>query len=208
MLQRLIDTFQLDQYELLCVYMYGSRVYGTHDENSDHDFIVVVKDDVGCIDGISGEWADITIYDQSTFQKRVNEHEISVLECLSLDSEKILLEKWRADFKLIPATLRAAVSSKSSNSFVKAKKKMTIPESFNIKIAKKSLFSSIRIINFGLQISSYGCVRDFTGANNFWRDINKNPSTDWEEYKKQYKPIHNQMMTEFRKSAPKEFENS
>lgn len=203
MLQQIIESFGLDKYTLVGLYGYGSRVYGTADAESDYDFIAVVEEPVGQLDGISCAMGDITIYDTATFQRRIDEHEISVLECLFLESQQLLITFSKVKFELDLAVLRRAISAKSSNSFVKAKKKMTVPDDFNIRISKKSLFSSLRIINFGLQISKHGRIVDYTAANSYWTEISENPSQDWEDYKKRYQPIYNEMMSEFRMFAPK-----
>lgn len=203
MLQRLVESFDLDRYGLLGLYAYGSRVYGTADADSDHDFIAVVREPVGKIDNLSAGWADITIYDSQRFQEEIDAHEISVLECIFLGAEHVLITFPEATFNLDLPSLRRSISGKASNSFVKTKKKLTVPEDINVRIAKKSLFSSLRIINFGLQISRYGRIIDYGAANHYWREISENPSEDWETYKRLYQPVYNRTMSEFRRFAPK-----
>lgn len=41
--EQLCEIMQLQPTEILNIYPYGSRVYGCHNEESDHDFIVVFK---------------------------------------------------------------------------------------------------------------------------------------------------------------------
>ena len=55
---------------------------------------------------------------------------------------------------------------------------------------KKSLFHAIRIVMFGIQISKYGKIVDYSAANHIWEEINNNESTNWlEDYHSKYKKV-------------------
>lgn len=41
--QELLNRAKLDNANVVCVYPYGSRVYGNYHKNSDYDFIIIVK---------------------------------------------------------------------------------------------------------------------------------------------------------------------
>lgn len=186
------------------IYMYGSRVYGTYIDSSDYDFIIVTKfgdpykqinySDINC-----------TIYNRDQFVKLIQQHEISVLECLFLPNKFKLLTlfEYGHSGKIDPKILRSSLSAKASNSFVKAKKKFIVEKDRNFYVGKKSLFHSLRIPIFGEQIGQYGKIVDYSAANYLWNDIINCDSEDWEIYKKKYKPILNKLMSNFRKVAPK-----
>lgn len=191
--------------DILNVYLYGSRVYECHNDQSDFDYIVIADDDEDIVEVKGGEFdGDYTIYNRETFFNRMAEHEISVLECLYLPPDKILKQDMTIDLpKINLSKLRHSISAKVSNSFVKCKKKLTVEKDFDPHIGKKSLFHSLRIIMFGIQLAKHNKIVDYTVANKYWDEIVGNECNDWEFYKKTYKPIYNNLMTEFRVLAPK-----
>jgi len=180
------------------VFPYGSRVYGTNSETSDYDYIIVSSI------GYDPPKPNITYYSKKEFQDKINEHEISALECIFLPGEYYQEISKQFTFELDLPKLRSSISSKASNSWVKAKKKFTIEKDKDIYIGKKSLFHSLRIIDFGIQIARYKKIVDYSCTNDIWFEIRDNPSEDYNDYKTKYQPIYNSKMTEFRKLAPKE----
>ncbi|MNB85416.1 hypothetical protein D3C81_711820 [compost metagenome] len=189
--------------DILNVYRYGSRVYGTATNESDHDLIIVKKGAEGIIEGIESGILNLTIYDELSFQEAINNHEISVLECLFLPKNCIITEKKKFDFELDITKLRNSISQKSSNSWVKTKKKLTVEKDYNPYIAKKSLFHSFRILKYGIQIAKYGRIFDYTEANYLWEEINSFETNDWEFFKTKYQPVYNELKSQFKLEAPK-----
>jgi len=183
------------------VYAYGSHVYGTAGPSSDIDYIIVKEGEIGIEDTLSLDGIDMTIYDCKRFQQRVDDHEISVLECLCLPKEHILQKEMDFSWTLDLGKLRESLSAKASNSFVKAKKKFEVEQ--QPYIAKKSLWHSLRILKFGIQIAMNGRITDFTEANDLWKEMLGNPSTSWEDYKAKYQTLYNNLKTQFRLVAPK-----
>lgn len=105
-------------------------------------------------------------------------------------------------FILDKAALRVEVSSKTSNSWVKCKKKLEAENDYVTGI--KSLFHSFRMPIFGIQIAKYGKIVDYSEANSMWFEdfkpmLSERPS--WNTIKDIYQQRHNQLMTEFRKVA-------
>ena len=103
------------------------------------------------------------------------------------------------------SALRREISARSSNSWVRCKKKLTV-ETDQSAIAIKSLFHSFRIPMFGIQIAKYGRIVDYTEANDLWyNDIKLLLLEDrsWNHVYDVYKGRHNALMTEFRKVAHK-----
>lgn len=187
------------------IYRYGSYVYGTVNKQSDVDIICVsLAMDDPFIQYSDGAF-NCTAFSEKEFLSRLNDHDITMIECISLPNKMIIKEKknYAEHFELDLYKLRHAVSAKASNSFVKAKKKFIVPEDKNIYVGKKSLFHSLRLPMFGSQVAKHGRIVDFAEANHYWPEILNNPSENWEVYKKRYKPIFNNIMSEFRKVAPK-----
>lgn len=216
MLDRIKRATNLNN-EIINIYPYGSRVYGTHNiineyygyekTKSDYDFIVVAD----CAHtGQQYDAGDLTVhlYNHDHWGRMLQEHRIFAIECFSLPDELKLMERKRFSFKLDHTALRKEISTVSSNSWVKAKKKIEVEEDYYTGL--KSLFHSLRIPMFGKQIAIDGQINDFSIANHFWIPIYNNlfflkesQTTEWNDIKEVYQPIRNEIMTEFRKYAEK-----
>lgn len=196
--------------ELMIVqYDYGSFVYGTNDEFSDKDYICVFEDtDSIPVDEFQTniEGNDYTFIKESKFVNDIKNHDITALECIFLPSDMFKgdNDRFLKQFNYDENKLRASISSICSNSFVKAKKKLIVEKDFDLRKSKKSLFHSIRIFDFGIQIAKYGKIVDYKSVSNIWNnDISKETSVDWSYYQKKYKPIYNKYHSQFVKLAKK-----
>lgn len=198
----IIEQIKAFNYQILNIYQYGSRVYGCNNQNQNFDYIIIVKEDILEQHINIGE-IEATIYGENEFQKMIDEHEISVLECLFLPQEFIVKQTKKFNFNLNLKKLRESLSKKSSNSWVKANKKFSIEKDFNPYIAKKSLFHSFRILNFGIQIAQYGKIINYQEINNLLYEILDNPSEEWIDYKNKYQNSYNQLRSKFREICQK-----
>jgi hypothetical protein len=185
-------------------YLYGSRVYSTHNSKSDYDYIIIMDEVDDKVDGLASSdgMLNATIYSVEAFVNDIKKHEISALECLFLSSDKVVKKEIDFTFNLDLTALRIAISSKVSNSWVKAKKKLIVAEDYNPLVAKKSVFHVFRILNFGVQIAKTGKIYDYTAANDYWNDISKLPN-DWNILKEVYQKQKNILESNFRLVAPK-----
>lgn len=211
----ILSEFKLNDFDVLSIIPYGSRVYGTATEKSDYDFVVVVKgsqDDSDQLNSLNHPLT-INVYSEISFKDRINKHRISTLECLFLSSDKLLKETIKFSFKLDKSRLRESISEKASKDFNQCKKRLSDAQGWNpvtnqpyvrkVYEAKKSLFHCFRIIDFGSQIAKTEKIYDYSSCNQLWQEILNNPSEDWEDYKNKYQGMYNFQMTEFRKAAPK-----
>ena len=180
---------------ILMTYQYGSRVYGTHTKESDYDFIVIVKSDEDIHYSVHFVNSDFTIYSESLFIKRIQEHKVDALECIFQNKS----DPYRKHFKLDKEKLRREFSSVSSNSYVKCKKKLGQGDYY---IGKKSLFHSIRILGFGIQIALAGRIVNYSAYNYYHGRIFSMTTTDWDVYDKIFKPIYNDRKSSFKRLAP------
>jgi predicted nucleotidyltransferase len=182
-------------------YAYGSTVYGCNTEKSDTDYIVVVESDEDLYYSVNLERmnTNITVYSEPLFIKKIKEHHISIMECIFQRED----DPYRKYFELDLAKLRRAISSVSSNSFVKCKKKLAEGEVY---IGKKSLFHSLRILLKGIDIAENGKITNYGVANHFLSEIMDEMPDDWNILKTTYQPVFNRLKSEFRKLAPLEGE--
>lgn len=199
-LEHIIKTSKIHPTRVSNVYLFGSRVYGTATFDSDWDVIMVAKNSIESTEIRSGLY-NIHVYTPDKFAYDLKQHRINNIECIMSPDEFILKDDIDySSFKINKQILRHSLSRTSSNSWVKARKKIEVENERYIGI--KSLFHSIRIPMFGIQISRYGKIEDFSCANYILDDLIKNYYT-WNEMDKKYRPILNKTMTEFRDLTPK-----
>lgn len=192
--QKLVGT------PILCMYEYGSYVYGTNREGSDRDYFVIVANGEKYREIKTPEY-DIHVYPQAGYQMLLDNHDIGAIESFF----RPVVQNVEFKFELNKTILRHTLSQKSSNSYVKAQKKITVEKDRDYLCAKKSLFHSLRLLDFGTQLCKYGKINDFTSANKYFTEIMElEESPDmWNSMHAKYKPILNALSTEFKKHAPK-----
>ncbi len=191
---------------------YGSKVYGTLTEKSDNDVIVILdSDDYFYEVSVFKEYnLDLHIISFREFERLLQKHDIMALETYYQFPKSF---QSLFDFNLIHDNLRRSVSSICGNSWSKARKKLEIPEESDY-IGIKSLFHSIRILSYGIDLAKDGKI-DFknvlidanTGkkisCRNLWQRIQQKYESGWRwlEFKAHYTPIQNSNATLFRKLA-------
>lgn len=179
------------------IFPYGSRVYGTNKDDSDYDFLAVL-DNANTGEEYRKNNINIHIFNKRDFQNQLNDHKIHTLEAYYLP-DNICKDNFKFNLDLVK--LRHELSAKASNSFVKAKKKLEVEKDYYI--GWKSLFHSLRILNFGIQIAKNGHI-NFAEANHYWFEILEAQAYNWLYFKEKYQPIYNELATQFRMLAPKE----
>lgn len=181
---------------------YGSTVYGTNNYMSDTDYIVVVNDGVIHDDQYKRSNADYSVYSKTHFQQLLDEQYIGAIEAYFTDPSLITQGDFKQfNYKVNLAKLREGCSQRASNSYVKCKKKLTV-ETGEERIGLKSLFHSLRILSFGIQIAKHSKIVDFGECNHHLTKILE-IGPDWEWLNEEFKPIYNQLSSEFRIVAPK-----
>lgn len=199
-LHTIIAKTKLTEKQIVAAYMYGSRVYGTFTKHSDYDFIVVTSN----MDNkqFSDNLININFYTPEEHQQRLYDHEISAIECQFLEPQFVLLERQNFKFRIDHSKLRHSLSAKSSNSWVKAKKKLTVEKDYDLSVGRKSLFHAIRIVEFGIQLAEKGKIYDYGCSNPLFEEIMN--IYNWDELFLTYKNRYNNLLTRFRVVAPKE----
>jgi predicted nucleotidyltransferase len=184
--------------KIIRTYPYGSRVYGCHTEDSDYDYILVVDShDANLTYNVNYTNTNLKVYSEAMFIEQIKKHHISALECIFQDKRDPYLKY----FKLDKPTLRRSISAVSSNSFVKCKKKLKDGEFY---IGKKSLFHSLRILGFGIQIALTGRIVSYSAYNHYLHRIIDMDTDDWKAFDSVFKSEFNRLKTNFREFAPLE----
>ncbi len=179
------------------VYLFGSRVYGTNNDNSDYDFIVVCNNPFFEKE-IKVDNYNIHLMTMDIYMSKLKNHLPTTVESFYLPDE-FKYESIKVDWSPNLQSLRHSFSHVSSNSWVKAKKKILQGD---YQIGIKSLFHSLRIPMFGKQIAEYGSILDFSEANFIWDNLSSKYWT-WEEIDSEFRLDRNRILSEFRESSPK-----
>lgn len=197
---------EISKENLVNVYNFGSKIYGTYNMNPEHpsdkDYIKVVKEFV------TSDNIDVHIFTVEQFQSLLNDHDIQMLECYFSD-DVCKYETHYFDFKLDLSKLRTSISTIVSNSFVKGKKKLIVTGDYNEWLGLKSIFHSLRILDYGIQIAEHGKIVNFKSMNYVLEDLIKMSKVDqrnelWDAIETKYKSIYNSMNSRFKILCPKD----
>ncbi len=199
--QILEHKYNITSDKILGVCEFGSATYGTQTEKSDYDFVAIVDMDDGYIQFESPD-VDIHIMSKHHYLSKLESHDIMALE---VHFNPNPLKKYEADFTINKVKLRHKISAVVSNSWVKAKKKVNL-ENEDTWTGYKSLFHSMRILDFGIQMAAHGRIADFKSSTHVWEEILEKvgKGVDFDEVMEYFKPKHNNKSTFFRELAPKE----
>jgi hypothetical protein len=207
---------QYDQYVidsvLACIpqnascYLFGSRVYETHDSQSDHDFQIVVyskdyHDTKLKLNKINKRVVDLHLHTFTDFENALARCEIYALESICLPDHLKFRDHLPFVVSVDKAILRRSISQIASNSWVKAKKKLIVAEDKNVRLAMKSLFHSLRILDFGCQLAANGRIENFQAQHAVWFELQQ-LEPDWEIWNTHFKPLYNNLASRFRIMCP------
>lgn len=183
--------------KILNIYRYGSKVYRTHSDKSDDDFIVVVKEAES--QWLLADGMDLHIYGLAKFEEKLAEHYVPFLECYFL-ADEFKSETTRPAFEVDLTLLRNSCSALASNSWVKAKKKILQGDDY---LGLKSLFHSLRILDFAIQVAESGVIRNYSSMNSVWDEIKYLKKPDYSVLKETYQELYNKKASQLRSLCPK-----
>jgi hypothetical protein len=202
--EHICKELNINSADVYNIYKYGSHVYKTNTKDSDDDFIIIRKQTEFKIDSVRNESNTInaTLYNIPGFKDKLYYQEIHALECLWLPND-MKLERFdlSKNYQTKLIELRKSISAKSSNSWVGSKKKFWENDIYR---AQKSVFHSLRIFDFGIQISQNGKIIDYTKSIYLNKDLKTILNeimcfNKWSDIKKNYQKIFNELHTEFKK---------
>ena len=178
----------IDYSQVLNIYPYGSKVYGTADEHSDDDYVIVYKTSFlpsGAFkdNDISSKDRKIqgTCYSRSGFIDAINNYQISALECIFLPEEKVIQKKMNFQMsKLDNKVMAKKIISLASSSWHFS----TLAFRDNhYESCAKNIFHALRILEFGLQIKKHGRIQDYSSMNKTRKKIFSLPPDPKDYYK-------------------------
>jgi len=185
-LQEIKDLVGLPEWKILNVYMYGSRVYGTYNYDSDYDFLVLANSLNREREIKRGKY-NIHIHTPDKFQDDLWKCQMVNLECIFAPTFARLQEtiEYKKAFGVDPIKFKKSILKQSHNSWMKSKMKF---REMDIERAIKSIFHSMRILLFGLQVMSEGKIYDFSEANDYWQEISDIDEYKWNFFKEKFLP--------------------
>jgi hypothetical protein len=187
--------------EILAIFPYGSRVYGTATESSDHDYIIVTKGAFLKSGGFrqnaisSSDWKiQGVLFSRSGFIDAINNYEMGPLECLFLDPSQIVLSKW--PFKIQKWDEKEMINKviqKASASWHIASEQSKGGWKDR---AKKGVFHALRILMFGIQLKENQKIVDFSQANELKKEIDLLPDDMFDD--RMYLSLRDELMNKLR----------
>ncbi|ARF11285.1 putative nucleotidyltransferase [Klosneuvirus KNV1] len=149
--------------QLVYCVIYGSLVYGTSHHDSDIDLIIVLKDDYPNIpnDTVSLHeehigHIDITYYSITLFNLDLKNSEVKAVESIFIPEQFIIIgnqKYFQQHFVCTPQSIRHTFGKVCRNAWNKGVKKLTREtEHHEHNRGKKSLYHSIRLFHFALQL--------------------------------------------------------
>lgn len=195
-LEEVIQKSGLHPTRVQNVYLFGSQCYGTASSKSDFDILIIAKTPYPEKELVVDNF-NIHILTLDRMLDGLKQHIIGRIECLL--SPYILKEDVKIPLEIKIPSFRHSISHTCSNSWVKCKKKLETGEYY---IGIKSMFHSLRIAMFAIQIVEHGKIVDWGCANPIWSDLTSKTWT-WEELDKAYRLERNKIMTQFRKITEK-----
>lgn len=193
--EEIIDIIKFHPLKVRNIYLFGSQVYGTQREDSDYDFIVVACSMMDKQE-IRHDNFNIHIHTPDIFLDGLKEYQMQYLECIYAPFFAKIQEKMiqpDKNFSLKLDMLKYKGMGQSFNAFHKAKDRIIDGETFR---GVKSLWHSLRILEFFRQIIENKKIVDFSASNEYWKMISADleehgdgGDDDWDFYKNKYLPI-------------------
>jgi predicted nucleotidyltransferase len=187
--------------DVLAIFPYGSRIYGTANLDSDYDFIIVTKSAFlkngafkqNAISSVDRKIQGV-LYSRSGFIDAINNYEIGALECLFLDPSLVILpskffkiQKWE-EKQLVQKIIEKASASWHIASM---QSKDDYKES-----AKKGIFHAITILMFAIQLKEHKRNVNFSEANELKEEINRLPDEMFDD--RMYLKLRDELMFKLR----------
>ena len=185
--EEITNKLNLEDSEILNIYPYGSRIYGTATEDSDSDFIIVykaafLKSGAFKNNAISSEDKKVqgSCYSRTGFIDAINNYQMPALESIFLPDDKIVKKKWpfkmqKYEEKQMVKKVISLASSSWHNATLAHKDE-------NYEYISKNIYHAIRILNFGLQIKETGSIKNYSSTNDLYKELMEKDVVKPKEY--------------------------
>lgn len=194
-MEKIINKYKEDP-NIINIYIFGSHIYGTNHKHSDIDLILVVKN------RFEPDNIDTHIFTIEEFQRKLDNMDIQTLEAYFAPNE-FKYETHTFTFNYNESALRKSISTIANNSLVKGKKKLIIMGDYDLNAGLKSVFHSIRILDYGIQIAKHKEIINFKTYNYVLEDLKvmsefHNYEALWEKIESKYLATWKKLKSEFK----------
>ncbi len=176
-----LKLFNLDQSNVLAIYVVGSHLWMTCQTSSDFDLVIIVKK-LSSLKPLNHHKGNIEafIIPEDQYIEQLSDHSLQLLITLWIPKIFILKEEFnpRAYFCLSNDSLVSAIQKHKERDFRIAQKHFV--KSDKIK-AKKILLHFIRYMVLAIQIKNVDKITDYSAANVYRDQVLGNCSSDWHE---------------------------
>lgn len=189
--EEICEKLGIDINDVWNIYPYGSQIYGTADELSDHDYIIVYKQSLlpsGSFKDNAISSVDYTIqgtcYSRGGFIDAINNYQMPALEAIFLPDDMIVKKTFnfklnKVDSKQFTKKVITLASASWHNAVLSFKDN-------NHPYVGKNIYHALRILNFGIQIKIHGRIIDYGSMNDIKNKIYDDnyicEPKDWYEY--------------------------
>lgn len=188
--EEICNELGLNYNDILNIYPYGSRVYGSADMFSDYDFIIVYKQSLLP----SGSFKDNAIssndrmiqgtcYSRGGFIDAINNYQMPALEAIFLPDNKVV--KKTIDFKVNKFDKKILVKKVISLASASWHNAVLSYKSDNQEYVGKNIYHALRILDFGLQIRNCQKIFDYGSMNQvreiIYNNLDNIKPNDWVE---------------------------
>ena len=179
----IISLSGMKSYKIRNIYCFGSHLYGTNSEESDHDIAIVGAHMLPYEEIKAGDY-DIHIFTPDHFQDLLDKSYCKAIECIKAPPQFILQENMQFRFNPSPNKLVCDFLQQSNTSWNTAKIKIREGDIWK---GKKGIFHALRILAFGVQLKRFGTIVEWNCASR-WNEIKIRDWFNWKDYSNQYKP--------------------
>ena len=188
---RILDICGVIEQRIQGIYLYGSQVYGTNSHLSDFDILVVASSLHAHKEFRDGTY-NVHIKTPDLFLDELWMHKMHALECIYAPRfAKLKDEVKYCDFVPVKHKLQREALSESHVAWTRGKRMILDGDMYR---GMKSLWHSLRILLFALQIINEGDIYDFSEANNYWESIEESKHIKWNDFKDMLLPIKIMLM--------------
>lgn len=184
--EQVIEIAKIHPLKTKNIYLYGSRVYGTNRIDSDYDIILIGSSLLEHTEKevlIGDKRLNIHIITSDKFKRDLENHDIMNLECYYSPEWAIIQKKETLKFTLNKKKLAKNIIAQSFNSWQKGKHKLNEGDIYH---GLKSIFHSLKMLLFSIQIAEHGSIVDFAQANYLHKEINGCDEIEWEYFREKY----------------------
>jgi len=195
------------------VALFGSRVYGTDDRFSDHDFMILYKGSRNFGKSLNKRAAQLNqrtinlhVYAAAQFQAALYSHEPIAVELWMLPSEFVLQGPhpdkicwWQIDHGGAGNfhKFHHAFTKNVQSTWKKAEKRFWIDRRSSL----KCVFHALRTLEFGVQIAKQGRITNWRRMNHVLAAVHQPPCVEWSQVGARFHGQLQELTQEFNQSC-------